>query len=74
MLPQKKYNFGVISKDDDLFIFGGNNGSSILKSCEIINKSTGDSLLFTFMKHARENLAVTLGWDGKAYVTGGYGG
>jgi len=74
VLPTAKYNFGAVRKNDELFLFGGHNGQEILKSCEIVNTRSNNSLIFSFMRLARENLAATIASDEKVYITGGYGG
>jgi influenza virus NS1A-binding protein len=63
----------IVYDDSLLYIIGGNDGR-ILNKVEALDLNTNTWKKFARMKTKRDELAVTLGPDGKIYAIGGYGG
>ena len=59
---------------DEIFICGGNDGHSILKTFESYNLKTKKWTTLTPLQYKRDELAVTIGLDQKIYAIGGFGG
>jgi N-acetylneuraminic acid mutarotase len=63
----------IVYEDKYLFVVGGNDGR-ILNKVEALDLDTYEWRKFARMHTKRDELAVTLGPDGKIYAIGGYGG
>lgn len=88
-LSSNKSGFGTIVKNgmnpknclkvsifrlDDLYIIGGNDGTSILNVAEIYQLKEKRIKKLKSMNHARDELAIAIGTDQKLYAIGGFGG
>jgi influenza virus NS1A-binding protein len=61
-------------KTDDIFICGGNDGNSILKTLEVYNYRTKKVKQLCPMSIARDEMALVSTGDGYLYAIGGFGG
>jgi hypothetical protein len=72
-LNKNQFNDRDISIDE-LYICGGNDGNSILKSLESYSFKTGTWRQHTPMRFKRDEFALVVGSDHKIYAIGGFGG
>lgn len=73
-LPTPRSGFScVLLSDKQLIIVGGNDGE-VLSSMHLLSLTTGEWSELPPMNYVRDELAVTIGPDGKIYAIGGYGG
>jgi N-acetylneuraminic acid mutarotase len=73
-LTTAKSGFGALIVYDDIFICGGNDGHSILKTFESYNLKTKKWTSLPSLKYKRDELATAIGPDQKFYAIGGFGG
>lgn len=73
-LPAPRSGFStVLLNDKQLVVVGGNDGQ-VLDSMDLLNLVSGEWSQLSQMTTKRDELAVTIGPDGKIYAIGGYGG
>lgn len=73
-LPSSRSGFStVLLNEKQLIVIGGNDGQ-VLDCMDILNLQTGEWSQLPSMHIKRDELAVTIGPDGKVYAIGGYGG
>jgi N-acetylneuraminic acid mutarotase len=74
-MPKPRSGFASCVKRDEgkIFFCGGNSGS-VLRKFDCLDLKKGKWSRLPEMIHKRDELAVSLGPDGKIYVIGGYGG
>lgn len=73
-LPSPRSGFSnVLLNYKQLIVIGGNDGQ-VLDNVDLLNLATGEWSLLPPMSIKRDELAVTIGPDGKVYAIGGYGG
>lgn len=57
-----------------IYVIGGNDGQSILDTMEMYDFVINQVKQFPRMLEKRDELGVALGFDGKIYAIGGFGG
>ena len=73
-LPSSRSGFSIVLLNEkQLIVIGGNDGQ-VLDSMDLLNLQTGEWSSLPSMRTKRDELAVTIGPDGKIYAIGGYGG
>ena len=73
-IPSARSGFSnVLLSENQLIIIGGNDGQ-VLENVNLLNLATGEWSELPSMMTKRDELAVTIGPDGKIYAIGGYGG
>lgn len=74
-LPKPRSGFAACVKREEgkIFFVGGNSGS-VLRKFDCLDLKKGKWSRWPDMLQKRDELAVTLGPDGKVYAIGGYGG
>jgi hypothetical protein len=70
--PRSGFSCGLLN-EKQLITIGGNDGQ-VLDSVDLLNLTTGMWSELPKMSTKRDELAVTVGPDGKIYAIGGYGG
>ena len=63
-----------LTKSDDIYIVGGNDGTNVLKVFEKYNVKSKQWTTLPQLKYKRDELAVVVGPDQKIYAIGGFGG
>ncbi|KAL4445683.1 hypothetical protein ABPG74_006234 [Tetrahymena malaccensis] len=73
-LTSPRSGFGVVYKNDMIYVVGGNDGYGILDTMEVYDFVLKQIRPYPKMLEKRDELAVTQGLDGKIYAIGGFGG
>ncbi|EAS03065.2 kelch motif protein (macronuclear) [Tetrahymena thermophila SB210] len=73
-LTSPRSGFGVVYKNDMIYVVGGNDGYGILDTMEVYDFVLKQVRPYPKMLEKRDELAVTQGLDGKIYAIGGFGG
>lgn len=73
-LESVRSGFGTVVLNEEVVVIGGNDGDCILKIVEKYNQNTGCWLRLESLNESRDELASTVGRDGKVYAIGGFGG
>jgi len=73
-LTAPKSGFGALHVKDEIYVCGGNDGQSILKTFESFNLKTKRWTFLPPLELKRDELAVVVGPDHKIYAIGGFGG
>jgi len=73
-LQSVRSGFGTVVLNQEIVVIGGNDGDFILNTVEKYNKSSGGWQRLESLNEGRDELAATVGRDGKIYAIGGFGG